>query len=358
MSDKPPARTTLSRSSVVSSCTDTSPSGPVTLGLVAKAAQVSPSTVSRILNGTARVSADKRKAVDEAIARLEFRPNPVARGLAGGKTLSVGVLTQSIDSPYYGEGLRGIEGVLNAAGYIPIFVCGHWNLPDEKRCLEVLLSRRVDGMIVFAGQLDNDSLLQVSQHIPLVLHGRQLNAPGVISLNFDNFEGARMATRHLIELGHRRIAHISGDFNHGDALERFEGYRKALEEKGIPYDPTLVVAGQYHEASGLMAANHLIENNLMFTAIFAANDQMALGAMLGLYRKRFRVPDDVSVVGFDDLAGSLYSIPPLTTVRQPVFDLGKCAAECMLSLLNHQTPTVSLPLAQLVVRESTKVFRM
>jgi LacI family transcriptional regulator len=330
------------------------PTAAVTLEMVAAAAGVSPSTVSRILNGTAKVSADKKAAVDEAIARLGFRPNPVARGLAGGRTLSIGVVTQAINSPFYGEGLRGIEDELGAHGYMPLFVSGHWTAADEQRCIDLLLSRRVDGVIMFTGRLPDRAVLAVARQVPIVVTGRQLEAPNLFSLSFDNVEGARLATQHLIGLGHRRIVHITGDRDHADALEREQGYRLALDAAGLPFDPTLVVPGNFLESSGLMALNHLVESRVDFSAIFAANDQTAMGVALGLYRKGLRVPDDVSLVGFDDIAGSQYSTPPLTTVRQPVYELGHLSARAMLALLRGQTPELALPPPQLVPRESTR----
>ena len=334
----------------VAAVTDTS----VTLQMVADAAGVSSSTVSRILNGTARVSSDKQKAVDAAIARLGFMPNPVARGLAGGRTLSIGVVTQAIDSPFYGEGLRGIETVLGAAGYMPLFVSGHWTAADEKKCIDTLLARRVDGMIVFTGRLPDDKLVEVASRVPTVVTGRKLSAPGLHSLNFANVEGARMATRHLIELGHTRIAHILGPREHSDARERKEGYRRALKEAGIAYDPSLVVQGAFHEAGGVKAAEALLEARVDFTAIFAANDQTAYGAALALYRRGLRIPEDVAMVGFDDLPASQYSIPPLTTNRQPVYKLGELAATAVLDMLRGQVPVLELQPPVLVTRESTR----
>jgi LacI family transcriptional regulator len=326
----------------------------VTLQMVADLAGVSSSTVSRILNGSAKVSAAKQQAVDAAIATLGFMPNPVARGLAGGRTLSIGVVTQAIDSPFYGEGLRGIEAVLGAAGYMPLFASGHWTAADEKKCVDLLLSRRVDGMIVFTGRLPDETLMQVARRVPTVVTGRQLSGPGLFSLNFANVEGARMATRHLIELGHRRIVHILGPREHADARERKEGYRRALKEAGIAYDASLVVQGDFSEAGGLKAVSHLMETRKDFSAIFAANDQTAYGAALGLYRRNLRVPDDVAVVGFDDLPGSQYSIPPLTTIRQPVYQLGELGAIAVLAMLRGEAPDGELPPPVLVTRESTR----
>ncbi len=328
----------------------------VTLDMVAKAAGVSPSTVSRILNGTAVVAEEKRAAVDHAIATLGFVPNPVARGLAGGRTLSVGVITQTIDSPFYGLALRGIEEELGRAGYSPLFVSGHWNAVHEARCIDTLRSRRVDGIIVLTGRLSDIALTTLAQTLPVVVTGRVLKAPGLYALNFDNFEGSRLATHHLLQLGHRRIAFITGDTRHPDARDRQRGYRAALEAAGVPFDAALVMPGDYTEGSGRMAVERLLDSRQPFTAIFAANDQMAFGAALALHRRALRVPGDVSLVGFDDLAGAVYSIPPLSTVHQPVYEVGQSAASAMLQLLAGQMPSATLPAPRFIVRESTQAL--
>ena len=329
-------------------------SEPVKLEQVAKAAGVSPSTVSRILNGTAVVSEIKKRAVDNAIAKLGFVPNPIARGLAGGRTLSIGVITQAIDSPFYGAALRGIEDVLDPLGYCPLFVSGHWTPNAEARCIDVLRARRVDGIIVLTGRLADQALKMCARSMPVVVTGRTLKAPGLFSLNFDNFEGGRIATQHLVELGHRHIAFIAGDPAHPDATERLRGYRVALADAGIAYDASLVVPGAYNEQSGLLAVNQLLTERRRFTAIFAANDQMAVGAALGLQRRSLRVPDDISIVGFDDLPTSLYAIPPLSTVHQPAYELGRLAASAVLQLIAGDQPTVELPAPRLIARESVR----
>ena len=329
-------------------------SGPVTIGKVARAAGVSASTVSRVLNGTAVVSDVKKQAIDEAIASLGFVPNPIARGLAGGRTFSIGVVTQALDSPFYGAAMRGIEEELMPAGYNALFVSGHWNASAEARCLAVLQSRRVDGIIVLTGRLSDQALKAYAKSQPLVVTGRTLKAPGLFALNFDNFEGGRLATQHLIHLGHQRIAFITGDPGHPDATERLRGYRAALEAAGIAFDEALVVPGEYHELSGLLAVDRLLETRQRFTAIFAANDQMAIGAALGLQRRSLRVPEDVSIVGFDDLPTSQYAIPPLNSVQQPAYELGRLAASAMLQLLTDAKPSVEVPAPRLVARESSR----
>lgn len=330
------------------------PEGVVTLERVAEQAGVSPSTVSRILNGTAAVSQAKKDAVQAAIQALGFRPNPVARGLAGGRTLSIGVVTQIISSPFYGEALLGIERELERAGYVPLFVSGNWHEDDERKAIETLLSRLVDGVIVLAGRLSDAELTQVADTLPMIVVGRQLSGPQLYSFSFDNRAGARAATQHLIEQGHRRIAFISGDLLHDDAVERQNGYFDALAAAGIAADPDLIVQGDYTEAGGMLAVSRLLERDQHFTALFASNDQMAIGACLGLHRRNLRVPDDVSLVGFDDLIMARYAMPPLTTVRQSVYEIGAEAATAMLSLLRGNRPEVQLPAPALVVRESTR----
>lgn len=328
--------------------------GVVTIERVAELAGVSPSTVSRILNGTAVVSAAKKAAVDQAVAQLGFVPNPMARGLAGGRSMSIGVVTQAIDSPFYGASLRGIEDALDPAGYSPLFVSGHWDAQTESRCIDILLSRRVDGIIVLTGRLTDIALKSVAKRVPTVVTGRSIKAPGLFSLNFENAEGGRLATRHLIDSGHRKIAFISGDPRHPDATQRLMGYRAALEQAGIPFKPELVVQGEYSEASGVQAVSTLMANRQKFTALFAANDQMAIGAAHGLQQHGMRVPDDVSLVGFDDLPTSLYALPPLTTVHQPAYDMGRLAAEAVLQLLDGAKPNQTVPAPRLIVRDSCR----
>ena len=324
-----------------------------TIEMVAQRAGVSLSTVSRIVNGTATVSNEKRVAVETAIKELGFVPNPVARGLAGGRTFSIGVITQAIDSPFYGTSLRGIEDELGPAGYCPLFLSAHWDLESEAQCLDTLRSRRVDGIIVLTGRLPDSALKACAKQLPVVVTGRILKAPGIFSMKFDNFNGGLLATRHLIELGHRRIVFISGDALHPDSNERQRGYRAALDEAHIPFDPNLVVVGDYNENSGLTAVQSLADAGHSFTAIFAANDQMASGAALGLHRLGLRIPHDVSLVGFDDLPTSSFAIPPLSTVHQSAYEQGRLSAYAMLQLINGEKPEIQTPQPRFITRDSS-----
>lgn len=326
----------------------------VTLLDVAREAGVSPSTVSRILNGTARVDATKRTAVEQAIKKLQFRPNLFARSLKTGTTMTVGILAQDIESPFYTRAMRGVEQGLAGSGYAPIIVSGHWNAQEEAERIRLLQARRIDGLVILTGHLPDAEIIEFARQQPIVVTGRHLEGPSIRSHTIDHETGGYLATRHLIGLGHRRIAHITGPLDHVDANERHQGYVRAHQEAGLVIDPELVVQGDFMETGGLMAMNRLLDSGHAFTAVFAANDQSAFGARVAMYRRGIRVPDDVSLVGFDDLPVAAYQTPPLTTVRQPIYEVGLFAAQSLLNMLGHPTPVVELPPLSLTVRETTR----
>jgi LacI family transcriptional regulator len=328
-----------------------------TLSMVAARAGVSPSTVSRILNGTAQVNEDKKAQVLAVIEELGFKPNLAARSLAGGRTMSVGVLTQFIDSPFYGEALRGIEDELRMEGYAPIFVSGHWDEEEEQNRLAMLEERNVDGIIVLTGKLSDSTLIKISKSLPVVITGRQLNAENLFSIDFDNIEGACLAVKHLHSLGHQEVAFIAGLLDHPDAIQRLDGYRSEVARKKMKQDEALIVYSDFQEIGGFKAMSTLIGRGVHFTAVIAANDQMAYGARLALHRAGFRVPEDVSLIGFDDLPHSAFTLPPLTTVRQSIYEIGIAAAKAMLDLLKNKKPPSKFIEANLIVRESTQINR-
>ncbi len=325
----------------------------VTIQDIARRAGVSVSTVSRTLTQNCAVAADKQAAILAAIDELGYRPNAVARGLASGSSRVIGVLTQHIASPFYGEILTGIEKGLNGSGYSPMVIAGNWQLEEQLRAVDVFLQRRVDSLIILAGDIPDDKLQELSEEIPLVIIGRMV--PGIehYCLHVDNREGGYLATRHLIDLGHQRIAHIAGFANQIDSVERQEGYQRAMREAGLRIDPQLIVHGDFREQSGIMALETLLTRGLPFSAVFVANDQMAEGVKLGLHRRGIRVPDEISLVGFDDQPNSAYTRPPLTTVRQPAFDMGLYAARNTLAMLAEQEPERPELTVELIVREST-----
>ncbi|MEW6706460.1 MAG: substrate-binding domain-containing protein [Pseudomonadota bacterium] len=321
---------------------------------VAREAGVSPSTVSRFLNGSPRVSPHKREAVERAIKKLDFKPNLFARYLKSGTTMTIGVLGQDIESAFFTRAMRGVEEGLAGTGYAPMIVTGHWNAAEEAERIRMLMARRIDGLVILTGHLADAQIVEFARHQPIVVTGRCLEAPNVRSVGLDQEAGGHLATRHLLGLGHRSIAHIAGPQDQPDAAARRQGYLRALAEAGVKPDPALLVPGDFLEAGGLLAMNRLLDSGLPFTAVFAANDQLAFGARMALYRRGVRVPDDVSLVGVDDLPAAAYFTPPLTTVRQPIHEIGRRAASTLLRMLGHPVEEAALPPLELVVRETTR----
>jgi LacI family transcriptional regulator len=327
---------------------------PVTLIEVARAAKVSTATVSRILNGTAKVEQDKRDAVESAIARLGFSPNLFARGLKTGITMTVGVLTQAIESPFYALALKGIEVGLQPTGHSPIIVSGHWDAPTDMASLRVLTSRRVDGLIVLTGSMADADIYNVATILPVVITERTLKGPNLHSIMLDQQAGGLMATEHLISLGHTRIAHIAGPKDRLDANQRYDGYLLAHRAAGIAPDPQLYVQGDYTYKGGLAAMHRILSTGVKVSAVFCCNDETAFGARLALHERGLQVPGDVSIVGFDDTPVSQFMTPPLTTVRQPVFEMGLYATSTLLKMMDYPAQDIDLPPLQLVVRGTTQ----
>jgi LacI family transcriptional regulator len=328
---------------------------PATLLDVARLAGVSAATVSRILNGTARVTEVKRQAVETAIERLQFRPNSAAQSLRSGSTRTIGVLTQELESPYFTRGARGIEEGLLGSHYAPIVVPGHWNPAEELDRAQLLIARRVDAMVILGGNLPDAQVIDMARKLPIAITGRDLQAPNLFSLHCDQVEGACRATRHLIELGHTRIAHISGPVQYPDAVDRRDGYMRAHSDAGLPVDPRLMVVGTYMETGGSDAMTQLLDAGAKFTAVFCANDQTLWGARQVLYQRGLRVPEDISLVGFDDLPQSSYMTPPLTTINQPIYEMGRAAAHLLLGALGANPPAIgSVPDLRLVVRGTAR----
>ena len=325
------------------------------LGLVAKLSGVSPSTVSRILNNTAKVSDAKRETVLRVIKETGFRPNLAARTLAGGRAMSIGVLTQYIDSPFYGEAIRGIEEVLASEGYTALFASGQGDRHLERERLSMLMERNIDGLIVLSSTLEDRELEELARELPVVLTGRETLNQKLTSIGFDNLGGGAIALGHLADQGHTIIAVIDGP-DDPDAALRMEGIRSECVDRGIDLDPTCIEVGDFNELGGYQAMVRLLEKRLDFSAVIALNDQMAYGAMLALSEAGLSIPDDVSLVGFDDLPHSAYTVPPLTTISQPVNTIGAMAASTVLSIVEGYEQSVRQSVAaSLMLRKSTTV---
>jgi Transcriptional regulators len=324
-------------------------SNATTLKDVALAAGVAKMTASVVLNGArsgTQVSEATRARILEAAQRLGYRPNGVARGLSRRRMDALGVV--ALVNEGAGLNLYFLEifnGILEAATHhgqsASVFGISSWWGEARHADLLRLCDGRVDGLI-FLGphRLDPTFIASVQQHTPLVAIHAEEAPPSLYNVDVDNEGGMYAATRHLIELGHRRIAHLAGSTSpalpEAGARERLAGYRRALEEAGLPFDPALVPEGYYVESSGLERTQRLLDApGPLPTAFCCANDAIAVGCLEALRARGLRVPEDVSVTGFDGVLTSQVLTPPLTTVRQPLPELGRRAVELLLHQIHN-----------------------
>jgi LacI family transcriptional regulator len=305
-----------------------------TIKEVSCVANVSMATVSRVLNGTAPVSEPMRSRVMRAIEQLEYQPNAFARALATNRSNGVGVIVSNLASPFFGPMLSGIESVFEPNDMHIMVSSGHANLEDEREALNFLLQRKADALVIHSEALSEYELIQLSRRdTPIVLLGRHVPELADRCVYLDNERGGSVMTRYLVEQGHSRIAHISGPQSLYDSRARLAGYRKALEEAGIEFDEGLVVEANFQEEGGYLAMRRLLDRGLGFTALFASNDQSAAGALIALREAGLQVPTDISLAGYDDVLYARYLYPALTTVSQPLFEMGREAAKLALALL-------------------------
>jgi LacI family transcriptional regulator len=330
------------------------PPSAVTLHDVAREAGVSPSTVSRIVSGITPVNQLKRDAVEQAIKTLDYRPNLFARSFKTGSTMTMGVVLPDIEGPFYTSAMKGIEAGLSGTEYVPIVVSGLWDKVQRLERVKALMGRRIDGLIILLGGFEDEQILEFAQRQPVAVLGSDLKAHNVSARSFDQVQGGYLATQHLLSLGHREIIHIAGTPGLPDAANRLVGYKKALTDANIEVRPEWIVQAEFKEPSGFRAMNEILLNGTSFSAVFAANDRSAFGARLALHQRGLRVPEDVSMVGVDDTFMAAYSIPPLTTVRQPMFDFGLFASRSLLKMLGRDVEVPEPPALNLIVRESTQ----
>jgi len=293
-------------------------------------------TVSRVLSGYPGVSEETRARVERSVAALDYRANPAARVLAGGRSRTLGVI--AVESDQFGPShmLFGIEAAARAADHALTFVTlRRLDAPELQRTFRHLRDQQVGGVIVIAPFRGvGDALTDISSDLPLVLVGGDPSM-STSTVTIDQYIGARMATEHLLELGHTTVHHVAGPSVWVDAVERSRGWADALNEQGRKNPPAIV--GDWSAASGYEAGNVLGRDGGV-TAIFTANDQTALGLLLALRECGRSVPEDVSVVGFDDTPESAYYLPPLTTVRQSFGEVGDQCVQLLLSRMADDTP--------------------
>lgn len=331
--------------------------GVTTIKDIAKAIGVAHSTVSRALNGDPRISAATREKVLRAAQELNYRPNLSAKGLARRRVLSVGLVVPDVSEPFYGRIVAGVDRVTYDAGFNLVLYLTHADRERELAALEQIRQGRVDGLILMIRKAKAEAVIEMQREgVPLVLLLQEIPGSGIGSVRVDNAGGAIKAVRHLAAGGHRRIAMIVGPSHAPDSRERRRGYRQALKEEGIPFEPEMIARGDYSFKSGYRAVDKLMSlpASRRPTAIFAANDHMAMGAIKRLTEIGVSVPGDVAVIGFDDIAPAAYYRPALTTVRQPIEESARRAAELLIGRIQgtvSELPEVELG-TELVVRES------
>lgn len=327
---------------------------PATIRDVAREAGVSVATVSRVLNDSGPVKDETRQRIRAVAQRINFLPNSTARSLSTSRTLMIGVLLPDLYGEFFSEVIRGIDQTAQRHGFHVLISSSH-NEPIEVTAAIRAMRGRVDGLILMASGLDATTL---SKNLPerahVVLMNADRDASHYDTLNVDNFGGAYAMTLHLLRLGHREIRMIRGGERNRDASERAKGFRAALAQQGITCRDEWIVPGDFTEASGYRAARALVAELVRPTAIFAANDAMAVGALSAVREAGLRIPEDVAVVGFDDIPIAEYVSPALTTVRVSIASLGAKAAERLFtSMAAHRSdPKHEVLATELMIRSS------
>ncbi len=341
---------------------------PATLSDIAAKIGVAPMTVSRVVNSTGYVSDRTRERVMRAVTEMNYRPNGLARNLKRQRTETVGLVLGDISNPYSTEIANAVREGLTARGF-NLFICiSEHSAKEDIAAFDSLVDHNVDGIIVAtrSNKEGDERLARIAdRNIPVVVVGRDFHHDHVDSIAADNFAGGFDATQHLIDLGHKRIAFIGASFDNRGSLKRLQGYLAALTEHDIPVDERLItgrketisdVPGYSTEKIGYEGMKRLLSLPKRPTAVFARNDFTAVGAMTAIKEAGLSIPKDIAVVGFDDTPLALHTLPPLTTVRQPMRLQGQLAAELLLRRITNVEPVdveERILECELIVRQST-----
>ncbi|MFO8099828.1 MAG: LacI family DNA-binding transcriptional regulator [Salinibacter sp.] len=325
----------------------------VTIQDVADHADVSVATVSRVLNESDRVREETKTKVRAAAQSLGYHPNETARNLRAQQTRMIGVLLPNMHGEFFAQVTRGLDRRARASGH-HLLVSNSHTQEDEARSVIRSLLGRVDGLILLWPRLSHDFLGDlVPDDLPVVLLNTDRSGPRFETLAFGNRDGAYAAVEHLAEHGHERIAFLGGGAQNFDARERRRGYRAAVADHDLVADPSLELEGDFTRAAGREAVDELLARSPRPTALFAANDSMALGVLRGLHDAGLEAPDDLALVGFDDIPMAHYVAPSLTTVHAPMQELGERAVERLLALVKGEAaPSHQTLQTRLVRRES------
>jgi LacI family transcriptional regulator len=303
----------------------------VTIKDIAKQAGVSYATVSRALNNHPEINIDTRKKIMRIAEEYGYQPNAIAQGLVKKETNTIGLIIPDITNPFYPEVARGIEDAANETGYT-LFLCNtNWKQQREENYLNVLRQKQVDGVIIAPASEKPEHLKKVIAHgAKNMVFISRVNLGNVTSVLIDNVRGGRMAVEHLISKGYRKIAFVGGLNDISSNRERFQGYREALEIAGIKLNQAYIVGGDFKRESGHQATKWLLQLESRPDAIFAANDLLALGAIQALREQGLRIPEDMAVIGFDDIEFASLPEIQLTSVTQPKYDMGKLALQTLM----------------------------
>jgi DNA-binding LacI/PurR family transcriptional regulator len=338
--------------------------GKVSIKDIAKVAGVSHSTVSRALSGSPLVREETRSRIKQLAQEMGYYPSAVARSLVTRRTLTIGLVVTSVTDPFWAEVVGGIEGIALERGYSVLLANSNRERQRELAVVQMLGEKRVDGIIVAAsrvGALYRPVLGELGVPIVLINRHSEEKEPTMHSVATDNVQGGYLATRHLLDLGHRRIGYIADPEDLSSNSDRLRGYRQALLEWDLAFNlppdaggSTLVVDGNGQLEGGWHAMRLLLAASAPVTGVFCYNDLTAIGALRAIREAGKKVPEDVSVIGYDDLAMAAYTDPPLTTVAQAKREMGRQAMEMILQLIADTAPVEDIVLpGQLVIREST-----
>lgn len=315
----------------------------VTIKDIAEVAGVSHTTVSRALRGNSRISSNTTKRIQEIAEELGYVPNTAARGLKTNRSRVLGVIVRRIDDPFFSEVLQGIEDVLHEAGYSLFLSASHRDPVREKEIMQAMGERRVDGVIISSTQIRPEHIRQLDRFdVPLVLINNQaIDEPAVHSVYHADADGNQQMTQHLLAQGHRRIAYMGNARGGKSNAERARGYEAGLAKAGFPPQPDWQVLGANGQPDGGRdAMRQILALTERPTAVVCYNDMMAIGAIQAVTAAGLRVPEDISITGFDNIELAAYVSPPLTTFHQPKYELGQEAAAMMLRVLGEEMDTV------------------
>lgn len=326
-----------------------------TIADVARSAGVSRATISRYLNNTLNLPTDTASRIDKAVQKLKYRPNRIARGLKRGKTDSLGLVVPDIANPFYGALASHVEAEAEAAGLSLTLYSSRNRLEREILLLDQQASRPVDGLIFLTNHSGNGLLSRrINLQDRIVLLDEDVPSTVAPKVFVDNERGGYEATRYLIEMGHERIAHVTGPKDLFSVRARYVGYKRALRQAGFELNQSLILFGTYTPECGRAAVDRLFAENLAPTAIFASSDYIIVGILEALRDRNVTVPAEISVIGFDDLIFTQLLRPPVTTVRQPIAELARVGVSKLLDCIkgiDHRGEVVRLPV-QLVKRAS------